>query len=184
MIKRTVRRGASKQGVSASQKRFVSGYPRKRTNAKLGSQHRLTWDVYFMKIAELVAERSTCLRRKVGAVLVQDRRILATGYNGAPKGLRHCAEIGCLREKLKIKPGKRIEICRGVHAEQNALVQAASFGIKVAGAHLYCTHQPCITCTKLLINAGITKIYVKTPYPDILTDEMLLEAGIELKVIK
>jgi len=145
---------------------------------------RISWDAYFMKIAELVAERSTCLRRKVGAVLVSDRRILATGYNGAPKGLAHCAEVGCLREKLRIKPGERIEICRGVHAEQNALVQAASFGIKVSGAFLYCTHQPCITCTKLLINAGITKIYVKNPYPDILTNEMLKEAGIEIKVIK
>ncbi len=144
---------------------------------------RTPWDSYFMKIAELVAERSTCLRRKVGAILVQDRRVLATGYNGAPKGLTHCEEIGCLREKLKIKPGKRIEICRGVHAEQNALVQAASFGIKVAGASLYCTHQPCITCTKLLINAGITGIYVKKLYPDPLANALLKEAGIEVRVI-
>jgi len=137
-----------------------------------------------MKIAELVAERSTCLRRKVGAVLVQDRRILATGYNGAPKGLAHCEEVGCLREKLKIKAGERIEICRGVHAEQNALVQAASFGIKVGNSTLYCTHQPCITCTKLLINAGITGIYAKKPYPDSFANEMLKEAGVEIQIIK
>ncbi len=145
---------------------------------------RINWDSYFMKIAELVSERSTCLRRKVGAVIVQDRRILATGYNGAPKGLVHCQKIGCFREKLKIKPGERIEICRGVHAEQNALVQAASFGIKVAGACLYCTHQPCITCTKLLVNAGITGIYARKPYPDPLANQVLNEAGVELQIIK
>jgi dCMP deaminase len=147
-------------------------------------KNRISWDSYFMKIAELVAERSTCLRRKVGAVLVQDKRILATGYNGAPKGLTHCEELGCLRKKLKIKASERIEICRGVHAEQNALVQAASFGIKVAGASLYCTHQPCITCIKLLINASITSINVKKPYPDPLANKMLKEAGVEIRVIK
>ena len=145
---------------------------------------RPSWDSYFMKIAELVAERSTCLRRKVGAVLVQERRILATGYNGAPKGLTHCEEIGCLREELKIKAGERIEICRGVHAEQNALVQAASFGAKVAGASLYCTHHPCVTCTKLLINAGISGIYVKKPYPDSLASKMLKEAEVVVQVVK
>lgn len=144
---------------------------------------RIKWDTYFMKIAELVSERSTCLRRKVGAVLVQDRRILATGYNGAPKGLVHCQEIGCLREKLKIKPSERIEICRGVHAEQNALVQAASFGIKVADAFLYCTHQPCITCMKLLINAGIKGIYVRESYPDPLAQQMLKDAKLKIQVV-
>jgi len=137
-----------------------------------------------MQIAQLVATRSTCLRKKVGAILVKDRRILTTGYNGAPKGLPHCLDLGCLREKLKIPPGERIEICRGVHAEQNALVQAAYFGISVEGATLYCTHQPCITCTKLLINAGIKKIYFKEPYPDELAESMLRQAGIELKQIK
>ncbi len=137
-----------------------------------------------MKIAELVAERSTCLRRKVGAVIVQDRRILATGYNGAPKGITHCEEIGCLRKKLKIKAGERIEICRGVHAEQNALVQAASFGIKVYGATLYSTHQPCITCSKLLINAGIKEICVKKFYPDTLARSILQEAGIVMRKVK
>lgn len=157
---------------------------KRKTKPQPKQKDRIPWDLYFMKIAELVAERSTCLRRKVGAVLVQDRRILATGYNGAPKDMVHCEEVGCLREKLKIKAGERIEICRGVHAEQNALVQAASFGIKVGNSTLYCTHQPCITCTKLLINAGITGIYVKKPYPDSFANEMLKEAGVEIQIIK
>lgn len=155
-----------------------------RSRRQLTQKKRVAWDSYFMRIAELVAERSTCLRRKVGAVLVQDKRILATGYNGAPKGLTHCEDLGCLRKKLKIKAGERIEICRGVHAEQNALAQAASFGIKVADATLYCTHQPCITCTKLLINAGITGFKVKNPYPDSLAAEMLKQANIEIQVIR
>ena len=137
-----------------------------------------------MQIAQLVATRSTCVRKKVGAILVKDRRILTTGYNGAPKGLPHCLDLSCLREELKIPPGERIEICRGVHAEQNALVQAAYFGISVVEASLYSTHQPCITCTKLLINAGIKKIYFKEPYPDKMAELMLSQAGIEIKQIK
>lgn len=143
---------------------------------------RLDWNSYFMKIAEIVAERSTCLRRKVGCVIVKDKRILATGYNGAPSGLPHCEETGCLREKLKLKPGEKIEICRGIHAEQNALIQAAAFGINVSGASIYTTHHPCITCTKMLINAKIKKIYVKEDYPDKLAKEMLKIA--KIKVIK
>lgn len=143
---------------------------------------RIPWDEYFMKIAEMVAERSTCLRRKVGCVIVKDKRILATGYNGAPSGLAHCEETGCLREKLKLKPGEKIEICRGIHAEQNALIQAAAFGINVSGAAIYTTHHPCITCTKMLINAKIKKIYIKEDYPDKLSKQMLKEA--KVKVIK
>lgn len=145
-------------------------------------KRRLDWDDYFLKIAETVAERSTCLRRKVGAVLVRDKRILATGYNGAPRNLAHCAEIGCLRQKLGIKPGERIEICRGIHAEQNVLVQAAFFGISVEGATLYTTHSPCVSCAKLLINAGVKEIVVKKSYPDKLAQELLKEANI--KIIK
>jgi len=137
-----------------------------------------------MSIAELVSERSTCLRRKVGAVLVKDKRILTTGYNGAPRGLKHCLEIGCLREKLGIPSSERIEICRGVHAEQNALVQAASFGINVDSATLYCTNQPCITCAKLLVNAGIQEIFVKDSYPDRLARSVLKEAGIKIRRFK
>lgn len=137
-----------------------------------------------MQIAQLVSTRSTCIRKKVGAILVKDRRILTTGYNGTPRGLPHCLDLGCLREKLKMPPGERIEICRGVHAEQNALVQAAYFGISVAGASLYSTHQPCITCTKLLINAGIKKICFKEPYPDELAESMLRQTGVEMKQVK
>lgn len=144
---------------------------------------RKSWDEYFMGIARLVSERSTCLRRHVGAVLVRDRRILCTGYNGAPAGMKHCDEVGCLREKLGIKSGERIEICRGVHAEQNALVQAAAFGTKVSGATLYCTHEPCITCVKMLVNAGIREFVVAEPYPDELARTMLSEAGVNVRVL-
>lgn len=145
---------------------------------------RLSWDEYFLKIAETVAERSTCLRRKVGALLVADRRILATGYNGAPRSLAHCAEIGCLRQLLKIKAGQRIEICRGIHAEQNALVQAAYFGLPVANSTLYSTHFPCITCAKMLINAGVKRIVVRKLYPDRLAHNILKEANVQIDVIK
>jgi dCMP deaminase len=144
---------------------------------------RLSWDEYFLKIADTVAERSTCLRRKVGAILVSDKRILSTGYNGAPKNLAHCSEVGCLRLTLKIKSSERIEICRGIHAEQNALVQAAFFGLPVAGVTLYSTHFPCITCAKMLINAGIKRIVVRKMYPDKLGQEILSEAGVEVEVI-
>jgi dCMP deaminase len=134
-----------------------------------------------MDIAQLVSERSTCLRRKVGAVLVRDRRILCTGYNGAAHGLAHCDEVGCLREKLHIRPAERIEICRGIHAEQNALVQAAAFGINVTGATLYCTHEPCVTCVKMLLNARIKEFVVKQQYPDELGRKMLAEAGVKVR---
>lgn len=144
---------------------------------------RKSWDIYFMDIARLVAERSTCLRRQVGAVLVRDRRILCTGYNGPPHGVPHCDSVGCLRARLKLAAGERIEICRGIHAEQNALVQAAAFGISVRGATLYCTHEPCITCTKMLLNAGIGLFVVAEAYPDSLRERMLREAGGRLKLL-
>ncbi len=133
-----------------------------------------------MAITSLVAQRSTCLRRKVGAILVKDKRILATGYNGAPTGLSHCLEIGCLREKLRVPSGERHELCRGLHAEQNVLIQAAYHGISVAGAVLYCTNLPCVICTKMLINAGIRTIFYAEGYADELSRDMLQEAGIEL----
>lgn len=145
---------------------------------------RISWDEYFLKIARLVAERSTCRRRKVGAVLVRDKRILATGYNGAPRGLAHCDEAGCLRAELRIRSGERIEICRGIHAEQNAIVQAATFGINVTGARLYCTHQPCITCTKILINAGVKEVFISQRYQDELATRMLREAGIVVTLVR
>ncbi|MDO4197341.1 MAG: cytidine/deoxycytidylate deaminase family protein [Prevotellaceae bacterium] len=137
------------------------------------------WDSYFMEMAELVAKRSTCLRRNVGAVIVQDRRIVATGYNGAPVGLAHCDELegGCLRQKLGIPSGQRHEICRALHAEQNAIIQAATSGQSVEGATIYITHQPCVICAKMIINAGIKKIIVKEGYPDELSTQLLEEAG-------
>jgi len=141
---------------------------------------RPDWDTYFMKICHVVAERSTCLRRQVGALLVSDRRILATGYNGAPKGLRHCAEVGCLRDQLGIPSGERQELCRGVHAEQNAIVQAAVHGVTLQEATLYCTIQPCITCAKMLINANVKRIVYEGDYPDELALQLLGEAGVEL----
>lgn len=142
---------------------------------------RPTWDEYFMEITQLVAKRSTCLRRQVGAVLVKDRRILTTGYNGSPSGLAHCSETGCLREKLKVPSGERNELCRGIHAEQNALVQAALHGVNIQGATLYVTHQPCVVCAKMLINAGIVEIVSSGDYPDALARELLEEAGIPIR---
>jgi len=141
---------------------------------------RPTWDEYFLDIARLVATRSTCLRRQVGAVLVKDKRILATGYNGPPSGLPHCLDVGCLREKMGIPSGERHELCRGLHAEQNAILQAAFHGISIKGATLYCTHHPCIICSKMLINAGISQIVYLEGYPDPLAKEMLDEAKIEV----
>ena len=140
---------------------------------------RPSWEEYFMDITRLVARRSTCLRRQVGAVMVKDKHVLATGYNGTPSGIRHCAETGCLREQLKVPSGERHELCRGLHAEQNAIIQAARHGINISGATLYCTNSPCIICTKMLINAGIIKVVYLDGYPDQLSMDMLDEAGIE-----
>jgi len=139
---------------------------------------RPTWEEYFLKIATEVAERSTCVRRQVGALVVKDKRILATGYNGAPRGLRHCIDIGCLRESAGAESGQVHELCRGLHAEQNAIIQAATYGVPIQGAVLYGTHQPCVLCTKMLINAGIEAIYYLEPYPDDLAARLLEEAGI------
>ncbi len=133
-----------------------------------------------MSIAKLVASRSTCMRRSVGAVLVKGKRILATGYNGAPTGIRHCKEVGCLRESLEINPGERHELCRGLHAEQNVIIQAAYYGVTTRGTTIYSTHKPCIICSKMLINAGIKRIIYLEGYPDTLADKMLDEANIEL----
>jgi len=143
--------------------------------------NRPTWEEYFMEITRLVAKRATCLRRQVGAVLVMDKRLLATGYNGAPSGLAHCLEVGCLREKNNIPSGERHELCRGIHAEQNAIIQAAFHGVRIQGATLYCTNLPCVICTKMLINAGIKEIIYDSGYADDLTREMLLEARIPVR---
>jgi len=139
---------------------------------------RPSWDTYFMDIAALVAKRSTCLRRSVGAIVVKDKRILSTGYNGAPSGLRHCLEIGCLREELNVASGERHELCRGIHAEQNAIIQAAYHGVSVRGGDLYCTNHPCSICAKMIINAGIRKIFFQSGYSDPLASELFREAGI------
>ena len=144
--------------------------------------HRPDWDEYFLSIAKLVSKRSTCLRRKVGAVLVKEKRMLATGYNGAPSHIKHCEKTGCLREKLNIPSGQRHELCRGLHAEQNALLQAALHGVSVEGAKMYATTQPCIICAKMLINAGIKELIISGHYPDKMAKEFLKEAGVKVFV--
>jgi dCMP deaminase len=132
-----------------------------------------------MDITRLVARRSTCMRRQVGAVMVKDKNILATGYNGTPSGITHCEVTGCLREQLKVPSGERHELCRGLHAEQNAIIQAARHGVNIDNSVLYCTDSPCIICTKMLINAGIQKVVYLKGYADKLSMEMLAESGIE-----
>ena len=146
-------------------------------------QKRPQWDEYFMDIANLVARRSTCLRRKVGAVLVKDKRILATGYNGAPAGITHCEISGCLRQKLKVSSGQRHELCRGLHAEQNVLLQAALHGVSVSNSRLYITVTPCIICAKMIINAGVKEIVIRGEYPDKMSKSFLKEAKIKIRKI-
>ncbi len=139
---------------------------------------RPTHDQYFMEIATVVAKRSTCLRNQVGALFVKNKRILSTGYNGAPSGLEHCDVVGCARKG--VASGTRHELCRAVHAEQNAIIQAALHGISIEGATLYCTHQPCILCAKMMINARITKVVYQQSYPDGTALDFLQQAGIEV----
>ncbi len=147
---------------------------------------RPDWDTYFLRIAKLVAQRSTCLRRQVGAVIVSENRILATGYNGAPHGIAHCYQRpdGCLRESLNIPSGQRQELCRGLHAEQNAILQASAFGVSLKNSEIYCTHQPCVTCAKMIINAGIKRIVFLGDYPDELSIELLDECKISYERIE
>ena len=143
-------------------------------------RERPGWDEYFLGIAHTVAKRSTCTRRQVGAVIVRDRRIITTGYNGAPAGLAHCLEIGCLRDQLQIASGTRQETCRALHSETNAVIQAAQHGVSTKGATLYCTSQPCSVCARMLINAGIVRIVYTGDYPDEFAMSLLEEAGVEL----
>jgi dCMP deaminase len=145
---------------------------------------RPSLDEYFMEMAKLISKRSTCLRRKVGALLVKDKRVLATGYNGAPKGLPHCSEVGCMREKLNIPAGERQELCRGLHAEQNCIIQAAVFGVSTKGATLYTTHFPCSICAKMIINAEISEIVYEEDYEDELAKKLLKEANIKIRKYK
>jgi len=134
-----------------------------------------------MELAELVATRSTCLRRQVGAVLVRDKHILTTGFNGAPAGMAHCLDIGCIRDEMKIASGTRQEICRAVHAEQNAIIQCALHGVSSQNSVIYVTHQPCTICTKILINAGVKRIVYKNSYPDKFAQDLIREVGIKLE---
>ena len=146
---------------------------------------RMSWDEYFMQMAELTAKRSTCLRRQVGAVIVKDRHIIATGYNGVPRGLKHCEEKGgCLRQQLGVPSGQRHELCRALHAEQNAIIQAATLGQSIEDGTIYVTHQPCVICAKMIINAGLKRIVVREAYPDEMATEILDEAGIRVIQLK
>ena len=145
---------------------------------------RPSWDEYFLSIAKLVATRSTCLRRNVGAVVVKNKQVLATGYNGAPSGAVHCEEVGCMREELGIPSGERHELCRALHAEQNAFLQAARHGISLDGGTLYITTQPCSICAKMIINVGIKKVVIEGSYPDEMAVNFLNEAGVELAIMK
>ncbi|MBN2220917.1 MAG: cytidine/deoxycytidylate deaminase family protein [Vallitaleaceae bacterium] len=144
----------------------------------MSALQRPEWDDYFMDIVDIVKNRSTCLRRQVGAIIVKDHRILSTGYNGAPSGCKHCAEIGCLRESMKIPSGERHELCRASHAEQNAIVQAAKYGVSIDEGTIYVTAQPCVICSKLIINAGIRRVVYSGDYPDHLSIQLLTEAGV------
>lgn len=141
---------------------------------------RPSWDEYFMNMAEVAKERSTCLRRKVGAVIVKGNRLLATGYNGAPSNISHCKDVGCIREKMGVPSGERHELCRGLHAEQNAILQAAYHGVSISDSTIYCTLQPCVLCAKMIINSGIKRIVFKGEYPDKMSLSILKEADIEL----
>jgi len=144
---------------------------------------RPDWDRYFMQIASVVATRSTCMRRDVGALLVLNKRILTTGYNGTPSGLRHCLEVGCVREQMNVPSGERHELCRGLHAEQNAIIQAAIHGVAIKDSVLYCTHYPCAVCAKMLVNAGVRSLVLAGNYPDALAKELFAEAGISVTFI-
>ncbi len=150
----------------------------------MAENKRPSLDEYFMKMAHLAATRSTCLRRKVGAVIVKDKRVLSTGYNGAPKGLPHCEEVGCLRVNLEVPTGERHELCRGVHAEQNAIIQAAVFGTSIKDGKIYTTNRPCVVCTKLLINANISEIIYDDDYIDELAQEILSHSKLKARQYK
>ena len=141
-------------------------------------------DEYFMEMAFLVSKRSTCLRRRVGAVIVRDKHVISTGYNGSPRGTKHCEELGCIRQQMNIPSGTRHELCRGVHAEQNAITQAAYFGTSVANATIYTTTFPCSMGAKILINAGITEVVYADGYVDDLSKKLFAETNIKVREYK
>ena len=141
------------------------------------------WDKRFMDLTETIAKWSSCFKsdRSIGAIIVRNKRIITTGYNGAPSGIKSCKEKGeCLRQKLNIPSGKQRELCFAIHAEQNAIIQAAKLGISIEGATLYCTHQPCVICSKMIVNAGIVRVVYANPYPDDFAQEIFKEANIKL----
>lgn len=142
---------------------------------------RTDWNEYFMQIAKLIATRSTCIRKQVGAVIVKDRHILATGYNGSPQGTKHCTELGCLRVELKIPHGMRYEMCRACHGEENAILQSARYGVSIEGADIYCTHKPCVNCTKMILNSGIKRVFYEIDdlQQDALQDSLIQQAKVE-----
>ena len=142
------------------------------------------WDDYFAQLTRDVSSRATCLRRKVGALIVHDKRILATGYNGVPTGMEHCEVTGCLRAKLNVPSGERHELCRGIHAEQNAIIQAAVHGVRIAGAKLYCTTFPCSVCAKMIVQAKISEVIILDDYPDKLAKEIFEEAGVKIRIVE
>jgi dCMP deaminase len=144
---------------------------------------RPDWDHYFMRMATLAASRSTCVRRHVGAVVVKDRMVLSTGYNDTPRGLRNCGEGGCDRCASGVPSGQSLDTCLCLHAEMNAIIQAAYHGVAIAGATIYITHQPCLTCAKMIINVGIRRIVFAGEYPDPLAREVLAQAGVALEQI-
>lgn len=145
---------------------------------------RPTWDEYYIEMLEVIKKRSTCIRRKVAAIIVKDQRIIATGYNGAPAGLAHCEQVGCIRQHRGIPSGEHHELCRGIHAEQNAIIQSAIHGVSIKDSTIYITHSPCILCAKMIINAKISRIVYVGNYPDELSQELLKESGIQIKLIK
>ena len=144
---------------------------------------RPSWDDYFLKMALLTAERSTCRRHHIGAVIVRDKRVLTTGYNGAAKGATDCLELGCLREELNIPSGTRHEICRAIHAEQNAIIQAGLHGVSIVDSTMYCTHSPCFICAKMIVNAGINRMVSFTEYADNNFPDLFREAGVVFDVL-
>ena len=170
MKKKTHTRPIKPPSATAGQRRRPKGFT-----------GRPSWDGYFLEMAKLISKRSTCLRRNVGAVAVRDKRILATGYNGAPSGLAHCIDIGCIRQRLNVPSGQRQELCRALHAEQNVIIQAVLHNVDLKDTILYVTNQPCVTCTKMLISVGVREIVMLEGYPDKLARRMLTEAKIKVK---
>ncbi len=147
-------------------------------------KERPTWDEYFAEMLNIIKKRSTCLRRDVSAIIVKDNRIISTGYNGSPKGVKHCEEVGCIREQLNVPSGQRHELCRGIHAEQNAIIQAAVYGVSISDATLYVSHSPCVLCAKMIINAGIKNVKYLEGYPDESSMEILSEAGVVVEKLE